>query len=162
MGLHLTIHSNFELGLQSRFRGDDDSALGYYPRRAGLYLGTTPRLCLAMDTEYNHVRDDVLVGGKLPIKGGFLPLGSDPGHGLKLDPERLGRFASPESGSGRIAPIRRPFTTTTASTGRGAGRCQAGTRIRASSGSRGRPIPMTSQGFLGIDRRQDVDVELDT
>ena len=68
------------------------AALGYYPETAGLYLGTMPRLCMAMDTEYNHVSDDVLVGGKLPITGGHLP-SERPGHGLKLDPERLGRYA---------------------------------------------------------------------
>ena len=65
MGLHIMLHSNFELGVQSCFRAAMFSALGYYPESAGLYLGTTPRLCMPMDTEYNQVRDDVLVGGKI-------------------------------------------------------------------------------------------------
>ena len=162
MGLHLTVHSNFELGLQSRFRGMMMSALGYYPETAGLYLGTTPRLCMAMDTEYNHVSDDVLVGGKLPIKGGFLPLGSDPGHGLKLDPERLGRFAYTEE---RIRP-HRTYSKALYDNYR-----LDRPRRRTMSGWHKDPgverisrqaYPYDLTGILGIDRRQDVDVELNT
>jgi L-alanine-DL-glutamate epimerase-like enolase superfamily enzyme len=93
MGLHVTVHSNFELGLQTVFRGAMFSALGYYPESTGLYLGSTPRLCLAMDTEYNQVSDDVLVGGKLPFIAGHVALAQEAGHGQRLDPDRLARYA---------------------------------------------------------------------
>ena len=92
MGLHLQIHSNSELGLQSSFRGAMFAALGYYPESVGLYLGTMPRLCVPMDTEYNQVRDDVITGGKLPLPGGHIELSPLPGHGRALDPERLERY----------------------------------------------------------------------
>jgi len=92
MGLHVTLHSNFELGLQSTFRSAMFSALGYYPESAGLYLGTPPRLCLAMDTEYNQVRDDVLVDGKVPFVDGHFELSPEPGHGRRLDPNRLEQY----------------------------------------------------------------------
>ncbi|HEY3612510.1 MAG TPA: mandelate racemase/muconate lactonizing enzyme family protein [Gaiellales bacterium] len=92
MGLHLQIHSNSELGLQQSFRGAMFAALGYYPESAGLYLGTMPRLCIPMDTEYNQVRDDVLAGGKLPLPEGHVELSSRPGHGRVLDPDRLERY----------------------------------------------------------------------
>ena len=92
MGLHLQIHSNSELGLQQSMRAAMFAALGYYPESAGLYLGTMPRLCVPMDTEYNQVRDDVLVGGKLPLPGGHVELSPEPGHGRVLDAERLERY----------------------------------------------------------------------
>jgi L-alanine-DL-glutamate epimerase-like enolase superfamily enzyme len=162
MGLHLTIHSNFELGLQSRFRGMMYSALGYYPETAGIYLGTTPRLCMAMDTEYNHVRDDVIVGGKLPIVKGFLPLGGDAGHGLRLDPKRLARFAYTEA---NVAP-HRAFSKALYDHYR-----LDRPRRRTMSGWMKDPgpehisrhaYPYDVTNILGIDRQQDVDVELNT
>ena len=92
MGLHLQIHSNSELGVQQSMRAAMFAALGYYPESAGLYLGTMPRLCVPMDTEYNQVRDDVLAGGKLPLPDGHIELSPEPGHGRALDPERLERY----------------------------------------------------------------------
>ena len=92
MGLHLQIHSNSELGVQHSMRAAMFAALGYYPESAGLYLGTMPRLCIPMDTEYNQVRDDVIVGGKLRFVDGHHELSSAPGHGHRLDPERLVRY----------------------------------------------------------------------
>ena len=91
-GMSLQIHSNSELGLQQSMRGAMFAALGYYQESAGLYLGTMPRLCIPMDTEYNQVRDDVLSGGKLPLPGGHVELSPEPGHGRTLDPERLERY----------------------------------------------------------------------
>jgi L-alanine-DL-glutamate epimerase-like enolase superfamily enzyme len=97
MGLHVTLHSNFELGMQSSFRAAALAALGYYEEGAGIYLGVTPRLCHPLDTEYNQVRDDVLDGGKLPIDEGYLSLSPLPGHGRRLDRERLERYRYDEA-----------------------------------------------------------------
>jgi glucarate dehydratase len=96
-GLQLQLHSNSELAVQQSFRGALLAALGLYPASAGLYLGTMPRLCLPMDTEYNQLRDDVVEGGKLPLRDGHLQLSPHPGHGRGLDPERLAAYrATPE------------------------------------------------------------------
>lgn len=162
MGLHVTLHSNFELGLQSRFRAMMFSALGYYPESAGIYLGTSPRLCMAMDTEYNHVRDDVLQGGKLPFTKGRIGLGAEAGHGLRLDPERLERYAYTEE---HIRPHRelalrlydnyvldRPRRKTMAGWAKDPGPERLSRHI----------YPYDVTGILGIERHQDVDVELNT
>ncbi|MSP83873.1 MAG: hypothetical protein EXQ94_13410 [Alphaproteobacteria bacterium] len=162
MGLHVTLHSNFELGLQSRFRAMMFSALGYYPEVGGIYLGTTPRLCMAMDTEYNQVRDDVLVGGKLPMRDGHIALGNTPGHGLGLDPERLEQYRYTED---RVRPHRdfamrlydnyvldRPRRRTMAGWPKRPGTARDTRRTY--------PYDLTS--ILGIDTAQDVDVRLNT
>ena len=162
MGLHVTLHSNFELGLQSRFRGMMFSALGYYPEVAGIYLGTSPRLCLAMDTEYNHVRDDVIEGGKLAIQGGSLPLGDAAGHGLSLDPERLAayRYTAESVRPHRDYAMRlyddyrldRPRRRTMAGWPKQPGSERPGLHV----------YPYDVTAILGLDQAQDVDVELNT
>jgi L-alanine-DL-glutamate epimerase-like enolase superfamily enzyme len=162
MGLHVTLHSNFELGLQSRFRAMMFSALGYYPEGAGIYLGSSPRLCMAMDTEYNQVRDDVLLGGKLPLANGRIALGEDPGHGLRLDPERLERYGYTEK---HIRPHRefarglydnylldRPRRKTMAGWQKDPGPERLSRHV----------YPYDLTNILGLERRQDVDVELNT
>lgn len=162
MALHMMLHSNFELGLQSTFRAAMFSALGYYPESAGLYLGTTPRLCLPMDTEYNQVRDDVLVGGKIPFKNGSFQLRPEPGHGLKLDPERLERYRYTEA---NILPHRayskqlyanylldRPRRKTMAGWWKEAGPEHVSRRA----------YPYDVASILGAEASQDVDVELNT
>jgi L-alanine-DL-glutamate epimerase-like enolase superfamily enzyme len=92
MGMHVTVHSNFELCLQLAFRAAMVSALVYDSESAGLYMGTTPRICHAIDNETIHVSDDVIEGGQFDWTGGHLNLSDSPGHGLKLDPERLERY----------------------------------------------------------------------
>lgn len=162
MGLHIILHSNFELGLQSAFRAAMFSALGYYPESAGIYLGTTPRLCLPMDTEYNQVRDDVLVGGKLPLTNGEIALSPLPGHGLRLDPERLEQYRYTEE---RVAPHRHYATQLYDNY------MLDQPRRRTMSGWPKRPGPerLTRRAYpydltniLGISAQQDVDVELNT
>jgi hypothetical protein len=162
MSLHIMLHSNFELGLQSAFRAAMNSALAYYPESAGLYLGTTPRLCLPMDTEYNQVRDDVLIDGKVSLAGGEIALRPEPGHGLRLDPERLERYRYSEA---RVRPHReysmklydnyvldRPRRRTMAGWPKAPGPERVARRA----------FPYNLANILGIDEGQDVDVELNT
>jgi L-alanine-DL-glutamate epimerase-like enolase superfamily enzyme len=162
MGLGIALHSNFELGLQSRFRGALYSALGYYPESAGLYLGTPPRLCYPMDTEYNQVRDDVLDGGKLAFVDGHIPLSSEPGHGCRLDPERVDQYRWTEERAQRYRefsqrlyenyrldrPRRRTFS--------GWPKRQREERFDRQA------YPYNLLSALGDERRQDTDVALNT
>ena len=92
MGMHVTVHSNFELCLQLSFRAALVSALVCEEESAGLYMGSTPRPCHAIDNETIQVSDDVIEGGPFDWSGGHLQLSSRPGHGLRLDPERLERY----------------------------------------------------------------------
>jgi L-alanine-DL-glutamate epimerase-like enolase superfamily enzyme len=162
MGLHVTLHSNFELGLQSLFRSAMFSALGYYPETSGLYLGTPPRLCMAMDTEYNQVRDDVLVGGKIAVRDGCFVLPQEPGHGQRLDPERLGRYRYSEES---VRPYRdvahrlydnyvldRPRRRTMSGWPKSAGAERSARHV----------YPYDLRGILGLDPGQEVDLELNT
>jgi L-alanine-DL-glutamate epimerase-like enolase superfamily enzyme len=162
MGLHVTLHSNFELGLQSTFRGAMFSALGHYPASAGLYLGTPPRLCVAMDTEYNQVQDDVLNGGKVPFIDGHFELSLEPGHGRRLDPERLERYRYTEDAVRRHRAfalkifddykLDRPRRRTMAGWPKPAGP----ERIDRLA------YPYDLTRILGLERAQDVDVKLNT
>jgi L-alanine-DL-glutamate epimerase-like enolase superfamily enzyme len=93
MGMHRTLHSNFEMCLQLYFRCAMASALMYDGDSVGLYLGTTPRGCHAIDNETIQVADDVIEGGQFDWSGGHLQLTDRPGHGLRLDPKRLERYA---------------------------------------------------------------------
>nr|MDQ2830355.1 mandelate racemase/muconate lactonizing enzyme family protein [Chloroflexota bacterium] len=162
MGLHVALHSNFELGLQSLFRGAMFSALGYYPETSGLYLGTSPRLCMAMDTEYNQVRDDVLVGGKIAVRDGCFVLSREPGHGQRLDPERLERYSYSAE---RVRPysdfarrlydnyvLDRPRRKTMSGWPTSAGAERAARHV----------YPYDLSGILGLDQEQEVDIELNT
>jgi hypothetical protein len=92
MGMHVAVHSNFELCLQLAFRAAMTSALVYESESAGLYMGTAPRICHPIDNETIQVSDDVIAGGQFDFSGGHLQLSPRPGHGLQLDPERLARF----------------------------------------------------------------------
>ena len=103
MGMHVTVHSNFELCLQLSFRAAMVSALVSEPESAGLYMGSAPRICHPIDNETIQVSDDVIEGGQFDWRGGHLQLSQKPGHGLRLDPERLERFRyTPEA----VAPHR--------------------------------------------------------
>jgi len=162
MGLHIALHSNFELGLQSSFRAAMFSTLGYYPETTGLYLGATPRLCMAMDTEYNQVRDDVLVGGKLPVSGGHLVLSADPGHGLRLDRDRLERYAyTDDAVRGHRAFAQRLYDEYVLDKPRR--KTMAGWPKRPGPERVGRRVyPYDVTGVLGIGEVQEIDVELNT
>ncbi len=104
MGMHITMHSNFELCLQLSFRAAMVSAVVYDTESAGLYLGTTPRRCHPIDNETITISDDVITGGPFDWTGGHLQLSDRPGHGVTLDPERLQRYRySAEAVSGHRA-----------------------------------------------------------
>ncbi len=92
LGMHVTVHSNFELCLQLKFRAAMVSALVSQRESAGLYMGTAPRVCHPIDNETIQVSDDVIEGGQFDWTGGHLKLSESPGHGLRLDPERLQRY----------------------------------------------------------------------
>ncbi len=103
MGLHLALHSNFELCTQLTFRAAMASALLQESERVGIYMGKAPRTCHPIDNETIHVSDDVIEGGQFDWSGGHLRLPSSPGHGLRLDPERLEKYRyTPEA----VAPHR--------------------------------------------------------
>ena len=103
MGLHLAVHSNFELCLQLAFRAAMTTALLQEPERVGIYLGRAPRTCHPIDNETIHVRDDVIEGGQFDWSGGHLRLSDSPGHGLRLDPERVEKYRYTEEA---VAPHR--------------------------------------------------------
>lgn len=103
MGMHVIIHSNFELCLQLAFRCAMTAALAYDSESAGLYLGTTPRLCHPIDNETIQVSDDVIEGGQFDWTGGHLVLSQRAGHGLKLDRQRVERYRYSEQA---LAPHR--------------------------------------------------------
>ena len=104
MGMHRLLHSNFEMCLQLYFRCAMASALMYDGDGAGLYLGATPRACHPIDNETIQVADDVIEGGQFDWTGGHLQLSRAAGHGLRLDPERLAKYAYSD---GAVAPYRR-------------------------------------------------------
>jgi len=162
MGLHIMLHSNFELGLQSTFRAAMNSALAYYPEGAGLYLGTPPRLCLPMDTEYNQVSDDVLVGGKVPLAGGAIALNPRAGHGLGLDPERLEQYRYSEDA---VRP-HREYSTRLYNNyvlDRPRRRTMSGwPKQPGAERVERRAYPYDLTNILGIQEKQEVDVELNT
>ena len=98
MGMHVTVHSNFELCLHLAFRAAMVSALVYQGESAGLYLGAAPRVCHAIDNETIQVSDDVIEGGPFDWTGGHLQLSPKPGHGLRLDAGRFDHYrCTPES-----------------------------------------------------------------
>lgn len=160
MGLGVTLHSNFELGIQSSFRAALFSALGYYPERAGIYLGSSPRQCEAMDTEYNQVSDDVLADGKLAFVDGHLRLSGLPGHGRVLDPDRLAAYRWTEE---RARPHREHAERLYASyrLDRPRRRTPAGwPKLEASEQFDRHTYPYDVTGALALARDQDVDMEL--
>ena len=46
----------------------------------------------AADAHYHHLRDDVIVGGKMRYRDGRIPVPTGPGLGVKLDPERVATY----------------------------------------------------------------------
>lgn len=77
--LGAAVHSSGELGIQLSTM---------------LHLGAIlPNLSFAIDAHYHHLRDDVLVGGKMEIVNGKVKVPDEPGLGVKLDRDRLAHYA---------------------------------------------------------------------
>lgn len=77
--LPISVHSSGELGIQLA---------------SMLHFGAVlPNLTFAADAHYHQLRDDILVGGKLPYHEGCISVPEGPGLGVVLDRERLGYYA---------------------------------------------------------------------
>jgi glucarate dehydratase len=75
----VAVHSSGELGIQLATM---------------LHLGVVlPNLTFAADAHYHHLVDDVIAGGKLRYEGGCIRVPDGPGLGVRLDREKLQRYA---------------------------------------------------------------------
>jgi len=76
--LGVAVHSSGELGIQLATM---------------LHLGAViPNLSFAADAHYHHLTDDVVVGGRLPYRGGSIAVPTEPGLGVKLDRDKLKEY----------------------------------------------------------------------
>ncbi|MGZ0150076.1 enolase C-terminal domain-like protein [Kribbella sp. WER1] len=77
--LGVAVHSSGELGIQLATM---------------LHLGAVvPNLSFAADAHYHHLRDDIIVGGKLPYVDGAIAVPDAPGLGVELDRDKLAEYA---------------------------------------------------------------------
>jgi glucarate dehydratase len=77
--LGVAVHSSGELGIQLATM---------------LHLGAViPNLTFAADAHYHHLADDVIVGGKMRYEGGAIKVPTAPGLGVKIDREKLNKYA---------------------------------------------------------------------
>jgi glucarate dehydratase len=77
--LGVAVHSSGELGIQLATM---------------LHLGAVlPNLVFAADAHYHHLTDDVIEGGKLPYRNGRIAVPAAPGLGVRLDRDKVGRYA---------------------------------------------------------------------
>jgi glucarate dehydratase len=77
--LGVAVHSSGELGIQLATM---------------LHLGAAlPNLAFAADAHYHHLTDDVIEGGKLAYRSGCIAVPSTPGLGVRLDRDKVGRYA---------------------------------------------------------------------
>ena len=159
MGMHVTVHSNFELCMQLSFRSAMVSALVSEPESAGLYMGTTPRILHPIDNETIQVSDDVIEGGQFDWTGGHLQLNDGPATVCASIPNASPASATPRKQPRPIAITRRRSTTTTSSTGRAA---QASLAGQKNSVRRPSPavFPYSLGHILDPDAGEDSDLEL--
>ena len=76
--LGVAVHSSGELGIQLATM---------------LHLGAViPNLTFSADAHYHHLRDDVIVGGKLHYENGAIAVPTAPGLGVRLDRDKLGEY----------------------------------------------------------------------
>jgi glucarate dehydratase len=77
--LGVAVHSSGELGVQLATM---------------LHLGAVlPNLDHAADAHYHHLTDDVVAGGKLPYVDGAIAVPDGPGLGVRLDRDKVARYA---------------------------------------------------------------------
>jgi glucarate dehydratase len=77
--LGVAVHSSGELGIQLATM---------------LHLGAVlPNLTFAADAHYHHLLDDVIEGGLLPYREGRIQVPDGPGLGVRLDRDRVERYA---------------------------------------------------------------------
>jgi glucarate dehydratase len=77
-GLGVAVHSSGELGVQLATM---------------LHLGAVvPNLGYSADAHYHHLKDDVIVGGKMRYVDGCIEVPRAPGLGVKLDREKVARY----------------------------------------------------------------------
>jgi glucarate dehydratase len=75
----IAVHSSGELGIQLATM---------------LHLGAVlPNLSYAADAHYHHLQDDIIEGGKRAYRNGAIAVPDEPGLGVKLDRDRLERYA---------------------------------------------------------------------
>jgi glucarate dehydratase len=77
--LGVAVHSSGELGIQLATM---------------LHLGAVvPNLTFSADAHYHHLEDDIIEGGKLEYRNGSIRVPDAPGLGVRLDREKLERYA---------------------------------------------------------------------
>lgn len=77
--LGVAVHSSGELGIQLATM---------------LHLAAVmPNLVFAADAHYHHLTDDVIEGGKLPYRDGCIAVPASPGLGVRLDRDKVARYA---------------------------------------------------------------------
>jgi glucarate dehydratase len=77
--LGVAVHSSGELGIQLATM---------------LHLGAViPNLSFAADAHYHHLRDDIIVGGKMKYVNGSIEVPRGPGLGVELDRQKLAQYA---------------------------------------------------------------------
>ena len=77
--LGVAVHSSGELGIQLATM---------------LHLGAVvPNLSFAADAHYHHLTDDIIEGGKLQYKDGAIKVPDAPGLGVRLDRQKLAKYA---------------------------------------------------------------------
>ncbi|HEY3502412.1 MAG TPA: enolase C-terminal domain-like protein [Actinocatenispora sp.] len=77
--LGVAVHSSGELGIQLATM---------------LHLGAVlPNLDHAADAHYHHLRDDIIVGGKMSYVNGTIAVPDGPGLGVRLDRDKLAEYA---------------------------------------------------------------------
>ncbi|MCL6601091.1 MAG: mandelate racemase [Alicyclobacillus macrosporangiidus] len=77
--LGVSVHSSGELGIQLATM---------------LHLGAVmPNLAFAADAHYHHLKDDIIVGGKMRYENGRIRVPDKPGLGVELDRNKLGEYA---------------------------------------------------------------------
>ena len=78
-GLSVAVHSSGELGIQLATM---------------LHLGAVlPNLTYTADAHYHHLKDDVIVGGKMTYRDGAIAVPTGPGLGVTLDRDKLGLYS---------------------------------------------------------------------